>query len=494
MVDVQKKMAKGAAWMVLFKLAERSIGLVSTVFLARLLMPEDFGLVALAMAIIAVLELLGAFSFDVVLIQKQHADRSYYDTAWTFNVIVGALSATVLVLIAKPVALFYGDARLEFIVYMLALVPLINGLQNIGVVEFRKKMQFHKEFKFLLTKKLISFTVTLTLALLLRNYWALIFGVITGNLAGTLLSYRLHVFRPHIALSKRAELFNFSFWMFMTNIVNFVTNRLPDFVVGKIAGVHALGLFSISYEVSNMPTTELVAPINRAVFPGYAMMSNNVAVLREGYLNVTSLIAIFSIPAAFGIAGCASIFVPLVLGDQWLDAVALIEVLAFYGLLNAVDGNTGSVHLAQGRPKINTFVALALNSVRIPALIYGTMTAGILGAAYGILIAGAVMLPINLVIVFRRLEMRTREFLRVFWRPVIAGTLMFFTLMLMKVWLGATTGTANLFLHLMALIVAGAVTYTVVVVILWNLVSRPNGAESAVLNQLLNRIARWRMA
>ena len=106
--------------MVLFKLIERSLGIVSTVILVRLLIPEDFGLIAMAMSIIAALELMGAFGFDMALIQNQDADRDHYNTAWTFNVIFAASSAILLVAIAIPAANFYHEPRLEVVIYFLA--------------------------------------------------------------------------------------------------------------------------------------------------------------------------------------------------------------------------------------------------------------------------------------------------------------------------------------------------------------------------------------
>ncbi len=87
--------------MVFFKLTERSIGLISTIILARLLIPEDFGLIAMAMSIIAILELLGAFGFDVAIIQNQQAERKHYDTAWTYNVLFAIGSTLILALLAS---------------------------------------------------------------------------------------------------------------------------------------------------------------------------------------------------------------------------------------------------------------------------------------------------------------------------------------------------------------------------------------------------------
>src|SRR3954463_13224473 len=109
---MKAEMAKGAAWMVLVRLFDRSIGLVSTALLARLLIPADFGLVAMAMSVIALIELATAFSFDIALIQKPDVVREHYDTAWTLNIAVAAAGAVLTIAAARPVALFYGDPRL----------------------------------------------------------------------------------------------------------------------------------------------------------------------------------------------------------------------------------------------------------------------------------------------------------------------------------------------------------------------------------------------
>src|SRR5437588_10320952 len=114
--DVNQKMAKGAAWMISSKVSERLIGLASTMFLARLLIPADFGLVAIGTAILSVLEILSSFSFDLVLIQNQQAERRHYDTAWTFNLIFGMANAMILAVLAKPCAAFFVEPRVETII------------------------------------------------------------------------------------------------------------------------------------------------------------------------------------------------------------------------------------------------------------------------------------------------------------------------------------------------------------------------------------------
>src|SRR5687767_1543898 len=140
MATIQSKMTTGIAWMVTARLADRGIGLISTLILARLLVPDDFGLVAMATAIGGILDLLGAFSFDLALIQKKDAGKNHYDTVWTFTVLFGLVCAIALVGLAIPAAIFYREPRLEAVMYALAVLYLVGGFSNVGVVDFRKEL------------------------------------------------------------------------------------------------------------------------------------------------------------------------------------------------------------------------------------------------------------------------------------------------------------------------------------------------------------------
>ncbi len=129
MESLNSRMATGAAWMVLLRLSDRAIGLISTVVLARLLMPGDFGLIAIAAAVIGMLEILGAVGLDVALIQRADARREHFDTAWTFHVLFGLFAALVVAGIARPVASFYEDPRLVGVMLMLAATSALQAFE-----------------------------------------------------------------------------------------------------------------------------------------------------------------------------------------------------------------------------------------------------------------------------------------------------------------------------------------------------------------------------
>jgi lipopolysaccharide exporter len=138
--SIGRQMAKGTGWMVAARLSVQGIGFLSTIILARVLVPADFGLVALATAFAAGLAAISEFSFDVVLIQNQKATRDHYDTAWTLSVCRNSLLSVLLIAGATPIAFMLSDARIEAIVYWLAAANFVDGFQNIGIVDFRKDL------------------------------------------------------------------------------------------------------------------------------------------------------------------------------------------------------------------------------------------------------------------------------------------------------------------------------------------------------------------
>ncbi len=461
--------------MVSFKLIDRGLGLVSTIVLARLLVPEDFGLVAMAMLLVGALQLLFSFSFDVSLIQNPNAGRDDFNTAWTFNVIFACVCGVLLAAAAPFAAEFYRESRLELVIYLLAAGFAVQGFANIGPVIFRREMRFDREFKFLLGKRMASLLVTLPLAFTLKNYWALVIGQLAGTLISLVLSYTVSDYRPRFSLAAKLELFHSSKWLMINNIVHFLNARTPEFVIGRMEGPQALGIYAISNEISTLPTTELVAPINRAAFPGYSRVASKPAELRASFLNVISMIALFALPAGVGVFAIADLMVPVVLGPKWHAAIPLIQVLAVYGVIQALQTNIGYVYMALRQNRMITLTA-CLQFLLSAVLMYtGIRYWGALGAAWALLITVLIMIPVNQLLIAKHLELGALDFFRKLLRPAIASAAMAFAVWMLKLNLDLD-GKVSL-IGLLLCTVAGALVYAVVLYFLWRFAAQPSGPE-----------------
>lgn len=481
-------MAKGAAWTVFARLVTRSIGMVSTLILARVLVPEDFGLVAMATSLVALIELLRAFGFDTALIQNQQADRRHYDTAWTFNVVLGLLAGGLVAALAIPATWFYDEVRILPVMLVLALGIVVQGVENVGVVDFRKHLQFDRDFWFMLGQKLAGFLATVPLALYLRSYWALVIGILVTRLWAVASSYYMHPYRPRLSLAAYAELISFSKWLLLNNFLTFLRSRASDFVIGRQQGPRAVGLFNVSYEIANLPASEIVMPINRAVYSGYAIMGSDRPRLRDGFLNVISVIAAFAVPAGVGLAAVAEILVPLALGANWLDAVPIVQILSVYGVLVALQTNALYVYIAVGEPRTAALLNSLYVAILIPALILGATSAGPVGAAWACLVTALINTPLNLTILLRRLDMSAAQLFGAMWRPLPAAAIMYLVVTNFLGKEGTTAGTASglpsMAIDLVMAVGLGAICYGAALIFLWVLSGRPNGIEAQILRRI----------
>ena len=474
-------MAAGAAWMVAFKLLDRSIGIVSVIVLARLLVPSDFGLVAMATAIIAVVQLISSFNFDIALIQSRQAVRAQYDTAWTLNVAMASVCALLVAAAARPAGIFYGDERLGGVLLLLSLAVWIQGFENIGVVAFRKELKFNREFQLLLTRRVSVFLTTVSIALATRSYWALVLGIFAGSVCGVLVSYLFHPFRPRFDLTARTELLQFSRWLVFSNVMNTLSSRAADLIIGKSLGPAPLGLFGLAHEISHLPSTELAAPVNRAVYPGYAKVASDPSKLNEKFLEVLGFTALLSMPLALGIATVAPLLIPLLLGDAWRAAVPLTRVLSLAGLLASLRTNVGYVFLALGKSELQAALTAIRLAIAAPALVLGTRYFGITGAAWAMLGASIAMLLITQVFIYRVLRLSVLRQGVVLWRPALAslGMVLLVSGYLDPLEHGAAAG--DVMLELVSVVGLGIVAYVSLMAVLWAASGCPRSAEVHVM-------------
>ncbi len=494
--SVQNRMARGAVWMVLVKFVERGLGLISTLILARLLSPGDFGTVAMAMSFIAMAELLAAFGFDVAIIQNPSATRDHYNSAWTSNLLLGLSITLLMAALALPIADFYRKPELTWVVLALALGPLLTGLENIGVVAFRKELDFRREFRFQIARKLAGFAIVVPLAFMLRSYWALVVGILFSKGAGTIISYLMHPFRPRPSLSHFRQLFVFSRWLLVNNLVSFFKERSSDFFLGRMAGAMPLGTYNVAYELSNLPTTEISAPINRALLPGFARMDKPEQIA-AAYANAVGLLALLALPAAACMYAVAPYLVATLLGQKWLDAIPLMQVLTFNGALLLFHSSMCSVLFGRGFPGAVTAsnAVFALLLIASLSIFLGFLPqTGLVGAAYAALTTSLLCTPLYLYQMRRCLGVPPSLFIRATRRPALAATAVIVVVQLVLPPYDAAIGPLATVLWFGVGVALAVIVYVGAIAAIWHFVGRPAGAEQIawdfVGDQIRRRLAR----
>ncbi|MBI5618906.1 MAG: lipopolysaccharide biosynthesis protein [Gammaproteobacteria bacterium] len=487
---IARRMALGAVWMVALRLSIKFIGLISMTILARVLMPADFGLVTLAATVYGFIELLRAFGFDTALIQRQRTSREHYDTAFTMRLIFSTAGALLLVAIASAAARYYRNPDLTDVLRAMAGLFFLEGLTNIGVVEFQKQLTFHKEFMYRISVKLIGLVVTLGAAFTLRNYWALLLGMFATTATTIVIGYLAHPFRPRLDLSRSRDIMGFSSWVIVGNALVYLNQHAQNMILGRAKGIDVLGMYGIAFEFATLTTSEIVAPINRATFPGYAKVANDKTALYDLFLNVQSYIAIIAMASAAGMAAVAPTMVPVVLGEKWLAAVPVLQLLALGSAVSSLNTNIGYVFTAMGIPRITTALLAAQIVIMLGLLALFVPERGAMGAAWSYVGTAIIVYFVSNATVLRYMRMPLHRTLLVQVRPALAALTMGFGVHAFGQAALAWTGGHQTLPLLVAECLLGVALYTCVLSVLWFLAGRPAGAERQLLERLASRLGR----
>lgn len=472
---------KGALLTVAMRWSDRLIGLVSTLILARLLVPEDFGIIAMASLVIGLADVLLDLGVHIALIQNRSPTQAHYDSAFTLRLIQSLLAAIIVAAGSPWAAGYFHEPRVEPVLQWLALSFVFSACENIGLVTFQKEMRFGADFRFLFLKRMAGFVTTVAAAWLLQSYWALVIGNLAGRAVGIGLSYALHPMRPRLTLEKVGEIFAISQWMLLRGIAGYLDNKLHQIFVGRRESAAVLGAYTLGDEISAMPTSELLAPLNRVLFPAFVKVKDNLAELKRVFLIAEGVQSLIGIPAGVGLALVAPEAVLVLLGEKWLATVPFVEVMALIGIMQAITTSGAYVILTLGKARMLAIYSVVQVIGFASLVLLAIPQGGAMAIAWlrlGVAIAGLASFAV--ILRFTLPSLRFREILAVVYRPVAAAIVM-----ALLVRYGLATLAFGTLPLLIIKVVAGAFGYALTIVLMWRLAGRPLGAESFLLDKAL---------
>ena len=459
----------------------RILGLASTLVLVRLLAPADFGLIALASGFMQSVDGLMSLGTEEAVIREAAPDRAVYDTAFTLTALRGLIASVLVAVAAFPAAEFFGDPRLGPVLLVVALLPLLDGLSNIGAVDFRRNMTFHKEFALMVLPKLGGILVAILAAFLLRSYVAMLCGMLVNRSLRMAMTYVMHPFRPRFSLIAWRALVGYSVWTWLLSLATLLRDRSDSLFLGRMAGTATLGFYSVGAEIAALPMTELIEPLGRASFSGFAAARHEGGAAGEIFLRLIGLSALLALPVGLGLSAVAAPLTRLALGPGWEQAVPVLQVLAVAGTM-LVFGHLSqhllSAHALLGRLVGIVLAGAALRVVLLLALIPGF---GATGAAMAAAIAIGVEQGLMIATALRRFGIGFRGLLAQVWRPVLATGAM--GVVLWGFGLGWAPGEG-----LVVGVVVGAGVFVVGLLGAWLLAGRPAGAEADLLGLVRPRL------
>jgi lipopolysaccharide exporter len=454
---LSQRAARGGFWAFFSYGGGRLLGVIRSIILARLLLPDDFGLMGLAEVATGFLAVMTEMGVAPTLIHKQDANGDVLHTAWIISVLRGILLCIITFLAASPTAAFFGTPALTPILQVMAFMFIASGLNNTGLILLKKELEFRTLAYFDLAVNASSLIVATIAAVILRNTWALVLGALSQALVILIGSYIIHPFRPrpkwHSGAAK--DVLNFGKYIFGAGIVNYFLTQGDDALVGKILGTAQLGFYGMAYKLSNMPTTSITHVIGRVAFPAYAKLQNDIPALRQAYLRILKITSLLAVPMAGGLFALAPELVQLLYGQNWLPMIPSFMVLCAYGLERAVNASVGALFNAKGKPQI-PFYLVIFKLILLALMIYPlTVRYGILGTSVASALVAVIISMNAMPLVARALECKISMVLRPLVGPFAATGMMVSSLLLLKLsgWFNPN------FFSLMTLVIVGVLVY-----------------------------------
>lgn len=391
------KAARGGVWILALKFAVQGMMAVKLFVLARILSPNDFGLMGVAILTITLFETFSVTGIETALIQKKEDVSGYLNTAWTIGLLRGIGLGILLLISSQLVATLFKNDEATFLLRAISLVFFFRGFLNIAVVEFNRQLNYKKIFLLGISEAVPDVIVSILLAVTLRSVWALVFGFLAGTACKVICSYLLHPWRPRLGLNfaYAKDLSQFGRWVWGNTILVFLGSELDSLILSRLLGTHSLGLYQMSTRVSTYFTREISEMIAQIVFPLYSRLQDTREKLAKSFLFTSRISFVVTFPLCLSLVFFGRDVIGLLLGENWLAIAPAVRWLAIAGLFRGMAGLGGWFFYAVGRPNYNLWVTGLRTTVLFVTFIPLCVYYGIEGAAISVMLSNlALLIPL----------------------------------------------------------------------------------------------------
>lgn len=495
MRSIGTKVALGALFLVGARFVLRILGLLSVAVLARLLSPEDYGVMAYAVVVLGTLDVFTNLQMSMALIRRETVEESAFDTAFTLSIMRGALLSVALFLSAEAIATAVAEPRLAVVLRWLSIAPLLDGFRNSRFVLFEKELDFSKAFYVQLVSKVAATASMIAGALVWGDYRALAMGPIVEALVVTGAQYALLPRRPGLSLHNWRYFLGFGGWLTGANILSHLNYKSDVFIVGGALGTATLGQYSMGDQMSAMATQQLSQPMARALYPGLAKLQGDRARLRAAYYKGQSAMLALVLPIGVGSALVAHELVVVVVGPRWLEAIPVVQWISPVIAVGLLAAPVRSIIMVDGRTRSLFMRNLLMLCLRVPMLIAGVWFGGIMGVLYARVVASLALTLITLQLGARLLQDGVLAPFAAGWRSLVAAAAMTATVLALETFLPPpSTDFLPALNALAAKAAVGSLVYAAAHAAAWIAAGRPDGLERKIMDFATMAVQRLRRA
>lgn len=406
-------------WTIAGRLLSRGMDFLTLIILARLLLPADFGLVAMAMTVLFVVEAVLELPLAQALIRIPSPTPRMFETAFTLGVLRAVAVAVIMTAAAWPISIFYREPALVSLICVLSLAPMCRGLISPRMVMFMQALDFRREAMLEIVGKGASLIIAVAAATATHSYWSIALGTITTPVTMCVMSYIFAPMVPRLTLAEWPRFRSLVGWTSLAQLVMAINWQLDRILLGNLVGLKPFGQYAVTSNLADLPvqtvSQPLVRPLLAAFSPKLADASVGVA-----YLRVNNAICYLVGPIYLCLSVMAGPVLLLTFGQKWVEADWMLSCLALIQLIGLPTTAMYPLVVAMDRARMITVRLIIEFMVSIPIMTLLAYYFGIPGALFARGIIVAIMVGFSLTIVRTVGNLPVRMQLRAVWRPYLA--------------------------------------------------------------------------
>jgi len=424
--SLKDRVLRSGLWVGVSEASVALLGVIRSIALARLLTPDMFGLMGLAMIVVRAVETFTRPGVAQALIARQRNFEEASGTAFTMLTIRGVLLALCLIVAAPWIAKFYDRPQLGWLLGALSGVFVLGGFNNINLIARQRELDFRNISLLGQATNLVGTTLTITLAWMLRSVWALVIGQLAQVGLNALLSYYFVPGRVTFAWDRGVarELMSYGKFITGSSIVLYIATEIDSAVIGKVLGTEQLGFYTLAFTIAHLATTNLSKIASSIMMPAYSKLQTDIPALRAAFLRTLSLLMLVLAPATAGILVCADPLVHVVYGTRWADTALPLQVLAFFGLIRGVAAFNGYLFEGMGLPRVAFQLGIIRLGLVAVIIVPMTRTWGLAGTAWAMTAGMAAQWLFGLPHLKRHVGISLADLARASWRPAWTSLVM----------------------------------------------------------------------
>ena len=405
--------ARGGAVAITAQALKFIITIGATSILARLLTPQDYGLIGMVAIVTAFVSLYKDLGLATATIQKPEITFDQISTLFWINLALSVGVCIFTVVIAPAVAWFYGEPRLTLITIVTAVGFIFSGLAVQHEALLRRQMRYFALAAIGLISLVVGYAVAILMAWKGFNYWALVGSQLALVLTGTVTTWIMCGWRPGMPKKDTGVRSMLSFGGNFTGFstLNFFSRNLDNLLIGRVWGAQQLGLYSRAYQLMMLPIDQINEPISSVAIPSLSRLTDSEYAYRRAYLRMLEKVALLTMPAIALMIVTSDWIVAIVLGPQWHEVGLLLVILGIVGLIQPISNTTGWLFISQGRTK-DMFRFSMIGAPFTMASIVAGLPWGAVGVATSYVIGQLISFNILYLYVGRRGPVRTVDFYR----------------------------------------------------------------------------------